>query len=715
MYDTNNPLNAKSYTNKDFRAIYEELLETAKRLSAKWDPTITNESDPGVVLLKLDAIIGDKNNYNIDKNILENYPETYTQEMSARSQYAQLGYKMPWYRAATTKLNISLKDREFRELDKLTLPRFMTVCDKDSSKVYTTIESKEFEYALNGRPSVNVDAIQGQLTTLSIFGDEKITLDYLDEYNRIYISDQRIAENGIYITSNDINNEPWKQVENLLLEPLDSYIYEFGIDPISNTPYIEFPQDIAKLIGPGLTIKYIVTDGESGNVAAKTLVSVFDAVTLEIERNMEQEGDENSVSAENLIIYNINAATDGANPESLYEAYRSFKRTVTTFDILVTLRDYINAIRNSGLVSNAVVTDRRTDPQCSYRVIDKNSSQVLDEFIYTTKDEGNIKFVRCNSTDFKNYGEVYLPSKGFNITYQKITNKPSNWDTEYSKYYYKLQLGDMEAYDIKLYMLKSGGILDTADAYNKTYEPLSAHSDLDKGVIESVKRYIEGNKSVQHNYADIIDDIPFMYQAVYPLNIKWVPTAKLSQSEVININTKITKNLMDILQSKEMDFGVEPSYDTVYDTVLDTDERIKFVIIDDFTYTTYATYWDGASQQFKYVPLSNLESAPNVIYREVWTNPVTDFREQGITEAVNFLASVTGVYPTNYLFVSKEIVNDEGQTKKSFTANGSAKLFAYKCVENPGKSGAGKYSLELYSDKRIRNCQECVSRSYSSV
>ena len=66
MYDTNNPLNAKSYTNKDFRAIYEELLETAKRLSAKWDPTITNESDPGVVLLKLDAIIGDKNNYNID-------------------------------------------------------------------------------------------------------------------------------------------------------------------------------------------------------------------------------------------------------------------------------------------------------------------------------------------------------------------------------------------------------------------------------------------------------------------------------------------------------------------------------------------------------------------------------------------------------------------------------------------------------------------------
>ena len=71
-----NILTSQSYTNKDFGSIYEELLDVAKQLSTVWDPTISNESDPGVVLLKLNAIIGDKNNYNIDSNVLEFYPET---------------------------------------------------------------------------------------------------------------------------------------------------------------------------------------------------------------------------------------------------------------------------------------------------------------------------------------------------------------------------------------------------------------------------------------------------------------------------------------------------------------------------------------------------------------------------------------------------------------------------------------------------------------
>ena len=71
MAVTNNPLSAISYTSKDFRAILPELLDLVKKLTYKWDPSISNETDPGVILLKLDALIADKNNYNIDKNILE--------------------------------------------------------------------------------------------------------------------------------------------------------------------------------------------------------------------------------------------------------------------------------------------------------------------------------------------------------------------------------------------------------------------------------------------------------------------------------------------------------------------------------------------------------------------------------------------------------------------------------------------------------------------
>ena len=81
----NNPLSNLSYTNKDFNAIFVEQLDLIKKLTYKWDPSISNESDPGVILLKVNAIIADKNNYNIDKNVLENFPETLTQDISARS------------------------------------------------------------------------------------------------------------------------------------------------------------------------------------------------------------------------------------------------------------------------------------------------------------------------------------------------------------------------------------------------------------------------------------------------------------------------------------------------------------------------------------------------------------------------------------------------------------------------------------------------------
>ena len=74
----------KSYINKDFPVLYPELIDTFKKLTNRYDPELSNESDPMIVLLKLTAMMGDKINYNIDKNVLENYPVSATQESSMR-------------------------------------------------------------------------------------------------------------------------------------------------------------------------------------------------------------------------------------------------------------------------------------------------------------------------------------------------------------------------------------------------------------------------------------------------------------------------------------------------------------------------------------------------------------------------------------------------------------------------------------------------------
>ena len=97
-----NPVNGLSYTNKDFNSIYNEQLDLVKELTDKWDPSMSNESDPGVVLLKENAILADKENYNIDKNVLELFPASVSQYGNARQLYDSLGYEMHWYRSATT-------------------------------------------------------------------------------------------------------------------------------------------------------------------------------------------------------------------------------------------------------------------------------------------------------------------------------------------------------------------------------------------------------------------------------------------------------------------------------------------------------------------------------------------------------------------------------------------------------------------------------------
>ena len=79
----NEYLDTTSYTNKDFRSIWPELIDLVKDLTDKWDPVNSNESDPGVALLKLKAFIADKLNFNIDKNVLEAFPSSVTQRGNA--------------------------------------------------------------------------------------------------------------------------------------------------------------------------------------------------------------------------------------------------------------------------------------------------------------------------------------------------------------------------------------------------------------------------------------------------------------------------------------------------------------------------------------------------------------------------------------------------------------------------------------------------------
>jgi hypothetical protein len=63
-------------------------------------------------------------------------------------------------------------------------------------------------------------------------------------------------------------------VSNLNTQLLGSKVFKFGFDSRRQLPYIQFPEDISHLIKDGLRIRYVRTNGLSGNISSKVLCTM---------------------------------------------------------------------------------------------------------------------------------------------------------------------------------------------------------------------------------------------------------------------------------------------------------------------------------------------------------------------------------------------------------------------------------------------------------
>ena len=571
-----NPLNSVSYTNRDFQKIFPEQLELAKKLSYRWDPSQSNESDPGVVLLKENAIIADKNNYQIDKSVLELSPATVTHEGNARQLFDQLGYQMRWYRSSTTVITLKwIGDGDgFVKISPFTM-----VTDSDSNIIYTLlgmINSTE----VNTVSGTNIDmsqfisdiilptngdviqvvGIQGIVSRYQFLNDYLITLDKLDTNNRLYINEFNVAENGIFICSahidqsSDVMNNftTWKQVENLSIVPTTDKAYKFGVDSNNNSCYIEFPENIADLIGTGLHMYYIVSDGSQGNIIVNQLEQFYGGPSASIISTTGSLNQNAVLSSDTVAITNPFATSNGFDPETISEAFRNYKRTVGTFNTLVSLRDYQNAIKSSNLVSNAFVTDRSCDIQCSYQVVSQ------------------------------------LTASSDRVTREVLANR----ETPTS-----LLKPEMTAYDLKIYPLYYINEVKNREDYENSFYLDS--SEITKNIIVD---YISDKSCIQHDFLslpltpknvdtqDRNNTVFFdakMFVNEYPINCKITPKYTLSILEQQELQENVRTALYKNLNSKEIEFGEAPSYDIIYDIIMNSDSRINNLFLDDLTYTTY--------------------------------------------------------------------------------------------------------------------------------
>lgn len=583
-----------SYTNKDFRAIYEELLNLINDLTDRWDPKSTNESDPGLVLVKLKAFLADKLNYNIDKNILENFPSQATQRGNAQKLYDILGYGMKYYQSAVTtvtmRYNRGNNPGVYSVSNKgaYTIPAFTQLTDTNNQISYVTKSDAQVSIESGNQSAVEVEVIEGYIQDFAINGNTTINISNLDSDYKLYFTESMIAQNGIFINS-DKDSSYWRAVDNLESTQLGQKVFKFGLMPVTNTCYIEFPQDAAALFGDGIHIKYIVTQGIDGNISSGVLNSISNTLENDDIKELDSEGNPTDTKADlkkyTLVIQN-RSAVSGKNPESLKQAYRNCQKVIDTFNTLVTVQDYQNAIYNSGVVSNVVVSDRTNDINDSYKVVSKSVDG--DRILSLNKSTNNIP--------------------------------------------------NMDAFDIGIYALINVPNVGDADSYDRSFQ-------TNRDTITQAQEAIQNYKSIQHNYKDTIDkssNSPFIFKNLVSLDGKVLTYQKVTVKEAEEIQKKIKNHLYNIYQARNIDFGKELDYNDLVDEIKNADDRIKTVVLD---YPKYNIHYMDSNNKLVSLSDNSTLDLQNTIKAKSILAGVTPYFIFDNNQGLNYSMTSVGSYP----------------------------------------------------------------------
>lgn len=221
------------------------------------------------MLLKVLTAIADKLNYTIDKNTLEGFMPSATQEESMRKLCDMLGYTMKYYQSATTSVNISYVGTDY-DLESdgavIVLPQFTNIKNEDEDLNYVTLEQATLSGSIS---SVSIDAIEGEYVQY-----DSITKDQLDDNHRYYLPESQIAENGIFLFDSTNSALKYEKVNNRNAQVLGTKCWKFGYDSRKDMPYIEFPSDINNIIGNGISFGFIRTNGANGNTSVATLTKM---------------------------------------------------------------------------------------------------------------------------------------------------------------------------------------------------------------------------------------------------------------------------------------------------------------------------------------------------------------------------------------------------------------------------------------------------------
>ena len=216
-----NDISRLQYTSRDYASIYQDLIDAIPILTNRW--TSREETDPGIVLVKLMSMLGDMLSYNQDKKALEVYPGSVTERKNAAQIFGLVGYDMHWYQSATCIVNFSNSSSLA-----ITIPRFTKFLSLDGRVAYTTTYEIEVSpdqssvrqaVLVQGIPKTPIKSAQYTVDKNqpwhSIYGYNMFSRDVTDD-NCYYLSDKNVDESNITLV--DSSGEEWHLVDSVDLQ-----------------------------------------------------------------------------------------------------------------------------------------------------------------------------------------------------------------------------------------------------------------------------------------------------------------------------------------------------------------------------------------------------------------------------------------------------------------------------------------------------------------
>ena len=377
------------YTDRDYASIKQNLIDSIEDLTSKW--TSRDESDPGIVLIKLISEFGDLLSYNLDRQILECFPNSVTQRKNAQQLYGLIGYKMRWYKSACCICNIVNTYQSSATM--LPFTSFETNTGIPYTYVYDADTGDNIEVELSSNINNNgqdreVLLIQGSPVTPSLKTGQVIpgpNKPWHDIYN-YNVSATDIVDNKIIIPIKNIDqdtivliddtNEKWELVTSTATQMNVGKFFELRIDEY-DCPYLYLVNYWQNYDIQNFKLFYLQTLGEAGQITEGALTTVTSGV-YSVSGPIENQKIVNVAGEINLA---NQASTVGYNPETPDEARESATKYVNTADTLVTLDDFTRFVMRIEGVANCVAMDLTNDPgtQLKTRYGDLDGDNVVTE------------------------------------------------------------------------------------------------------------------------------------------------------------------------------------------------------------------------------------------------------------------------------------------------------------------------------------------------